>query len=128
MSNQPELNAKPDRIIHCPSCGKVWNISKFNTCECGAVLKIGPPTAGPLQDAPSLPKQEGEKQEVPDDIKEWIDSYINGRLKSIVANSVWVEWIAERVCGSIREGATAMYQRMATRISDTNDAYALVEE
>ena len=60
MSNHPELNTNPDTIIDCPSCGKVWNISKFNSCECGAVLKIGPPTAGPLQDAPSLPKQEGE--------------------------------------------------------------------
>lgn len=28
-----------DTGINCPSCGKIWNISKHNSCECGATWR-----------------------------------------------------------------------------------------
>ncbi len=36
---QPNKEEGSDTAINCPSCGELWNISKHNSCQCGATLK-----------------------------------------------------------------------------------------
>lgn len=40
-------------IIKCPSCGKDWNIIKFNACECGAVMNPSPIDGKPVISNPT---------------------------------------------------------------------------
>lgn len=43
--NQPipkEIIVEDDTIIKCPSCSKEWDLSKIDSCECGATKTVIP--------------------------------------------------------------------------------------
>jgi len=76
---------------------------------CGSMEQNKSPFATHIENERAL--SQPQDQEVPEEIQKWIDGYIDKRLKAIVANSASVEWIAKRICQSIREGAEVMYHK-----------------
>ena len=35
-----ESSPEESRTIHCPSCGRIWNLETHGACQCGATLKM----------------------------------------------------------------------------------------